>query len=86
MSSDIFNDTSRYLDDICTIDNPAFENSNIPDIYPAELQLNKANTSNKEISVLDLSIKVIGSDIHTSVFDKRDEFGSPVVIFSLVEW
>ena len=38
---DMFNDTSRYLDDIFTIDNPEFEKY-IPDIYPAELQLNKA--------------------------------------------
>ena len=40
---DMFNNTSRYLDDIFTIDNPEFE-KHIPDIYPAELQLNKANT------------------------------------------
>ena len=33
---DMFNDTSRYLDDIFTIDNPEFEKY-IPDIYPAEL-------------------------------------------------
>ena len=38
---DMFNDTSRYLDDIFTIDNPEFE-KHIPDIYPRELQLNKA--------------------------------------------
>ena len=44
---DMFNDTSRYLDDIFTIDNPEFE-KHIPDIYPTELQLNKANTSDKE--------------------------------------
>ena len=31
---DMFNDTSRYLDDIFTIDNPEFE-KHIPDIYPA---------------------------------------------------
>ena len=68
---DMFNDTSRYLDDIFTIDNPEFE-KHIPDIYPAEFQLNKANTSDKETSFLDLNIKVIGSDIHTSVYDKRD--------------
>ena len=77
---DMFNDTSRYLDDIFTIDNPEFEKY-IPDIYPAELQLNKANTSDKETSFLDLNIKVIGSDIHTSVYDKRDDFGFPIVNF-----
>ena len=30
---DVFNDTSRYLDDIFTIDNPEFEKY-IPNIYP----------------------------------------------------
>ena len=77
---DMFNDTSRYLDDIFTIDNPEFE-KHIPDIYPAELQLNKANTSDKDTSFLDLNIKVIGSDIQTSVYDKRDDFGVPIVNF-----
>ena len=77
---DMFNDTSRYLDDIFTIDNPEFE-KHISDIYPAELQLNKTNTSDKETSFLDLNIKVIGSDIHTSVYDKRDDFGFPIVNF-----
>ena len=43
--------------------------------------MNKANTSDKETSFLDLNIKVIGSDIHTSVYDKRDDFGFPIVNF-----
>ena len=77
---DKFNDTSRYLDDIFTIDNPEFA-EHIPDIYPRELQLNKANTSDKETSFLDLNIKVVGSNIHTSVYDKRDDFGFPIVNF-----
>ena len=67
----MFNDTSRYLDDIFTIDNTGFEKY-ISYIDPAELQLNKANTSGKETSFLNLNIKVVGSDIHTSVYDKSD--------------
>ena len=47
----MFNDTSWYLDDIIIIDNPEFETT-IPDIYPTEPQLNKANTSDKETSIL----------------------------------
>ena len=77
---DTFIDTSRYLDDIFTINNPEFE-KHIPDIYPRELQLNKANTSNKETSFIDLNIKVIGSDVHNSVYDKCDDFGFPIVNF-----
>ena len=69
---DMFNDTSRYLDVIFTIDNPEFE-KHIPDIYPTELQLNKAVTSDKETPFLDFDIKVVGSDVHTSVYDKRDD-------------
>ena len=63
---DKFNDTSRYLDVIITIDNPTFA-EHISDKYPRELQLNKANTSDKETSFLDLNIKVIGNNIRTSV-------------------
>ena len=44
---DKFNDISRYFDDIFTIDNPEFA-EHIPNIYPRELQLNKANASDKE--------------------------------------
>ena len=39
--------TSRYLDDLLNIDNPYFEGM-VNQIYPPELQLNKANTSNAE--------------------------------------
>ena len=77
---DKFNDTSRYLDDIFTIDNPVFA-EHIPDIYPREFQLNKANTLDKETYFLDLNIKVIGNNIHTSVYDKRDDFGFPIFNF-----
>ena len=48
----MFNDTSRYFDDIFTIDNLEFANR-IPYFYPRELQLNKANTSDKDTSLLD---------------------------------
>ena len=79
---DMFNDTSRYLDDLFTIYNPEFEKY-IPDIhvFPTKLHLNKANTSDKETSFLDLNIKVIGRDVHTSVYDKRDDFGFSIVNF-----
>ena len=81
---DKFNDSSRYLDDILTIDNPEFE-QNISDIYPAELQLNKVNARDKETPFLDLNTKVVDDDIHTSVYDKRDDWIS-YCKFPLVEW
>ena len=42
-----FNSTSRYLDDLLYIDNPYFEQM-VGQIYPTELQLNKANYSDPE--------------------------------------
>ena len=42
-----FNSTSRYLDDLLNIDNIYFERM-VDRIYPAELQFNKANSSDTE--------------------------------------
>ena len=41
---EVFKSPSRYLDDLLNIDNPYFEGM-VNRIYPPELQLNKANTS-----------------------------------------
>ena len=46
---DAFNTTSRYLDDILNINNVYFDNM-VSQIYPSELQLNKANTSDTTTS------------------------------------
>ena len=50
---DAFNTTSRYLDDILNINTVYFDNM-VSQIYPSELQLNKANTSDTEAAFLDL--------------------------------
>ena len=42
-----FKSTSRYLDDLLNIDNPYFEGM-VNRMYPPELQLNKANSSDTE--------------------------------------
>ena len=75
-----FNGTSRYLDDILNIDNPVFEHYK-NDIYPQELTLNKANTSDLKTPFLDLDIKIVNGEIQTSVYDKRDDFGFNIVNF-----
>ena len=48
---DALNSTSRYLDDVLDINNIYFDNL-ISQIYPSELQLNKANTSDTGASFL----------------------------------
>ena len=52
---EVINSTSRYLDDLLNIDNPYFEQM-VGQIYPTELQLNKANSSDIESSFLDLNL------------------------------
>ena len=47
-----FNLTPRYLNDLLNIDNSYFEG--MVNLYPPELQLNKANTSDTEAPSLDL--------------------------------
>ena len=41
---EVFNSTSRYIDDLLNIDNIYLERI-VDRIYPAKLQLNKANSS-----------------------------------------
>ena len=70
---DKFNDTSPYLD-IFIIDGPEFV-KHIPEIY---IQKNfswiKQMLRTKKLFFLNLNVKVIVSNIKTSVYDKRDEF------------
>ena len=61
-SIEAFNTTSRYSDDILKINNVYFANmvhvSQIP-VYPSELPLNKANTSDTEAAFLDLHLMIL---------------------------
>ena len=50
---DAFNTTPRYLDDILNINNVYLDNM-VSQIYPSQLHLNKANTSDSEAVFLDL--------------------------------
>ena len=52
---DVLNTTSRYLDDI---NNVYFDNM-VNQIYPSELQFNKANTSDTEAAFLDLHLSIL---------------------------
>ena len=54
---DAFNTTSIYLDDILNIINVYFDNM-VSQIYPLELQHNKANTSDTEATFLDLHLSI----------------------------
>ena len=67
-----FNSTSSYLDDLLNIDNPYFEGM-VNQIYPPELQLNKANISDTEAPFLDLHLSVADGFVSSKIYDKRDD-------------
>ena len=48
-------------------------------IYPAELQLNKANASDTEAAFLDLNSSIHNDIVSTKIYDKRDEFNVDIV-------
>ena len=46
----------------------------VSQIYPSELQLNKANTSDAETAILDLHLSISNDIVSTKIRDKRDDF------------
>ena len=55
-------------------------------IYPAELQLNKANASDTEAAFLDLNLSIHNDIISTKIYDKRDDqFNFDIVNFPFLD-
>ena len=46
----------------------------VSQIYPAELQLKTANTSDTEAAFLDLHMSISDDIVSTKIYDKRDDF------------
>ena len=78
-----FNSTSRYLDDLLNIDTPYFEQI-VGQIYPTELQLNKAHSSDTETPFLDLNLSIT-NDIASKIYDKQDDFNFEIVNFPFLD-
>ena len=79
-----FNSTSRYLDDLLNIDNIYFDQM-VDRIYPTELQLNRANSSDTEASFLDLNLCMSNGTVSTKIYDKRDDFDFDIVNFPFLD-
>ena len=79
-----FNSTSRYLDDLLDIDNPHFEPM-LGQIYPTELQLNNANSSDTEAPFLDLNLSITNGVVSSKIHDKRDDFNFEIVNFPFLD-
>ena len=61
-----FNSTSKYLDDLLNIDNPYFEQM-VDQIYPTELQLNKANSFENE--ALYFGLGLVYNEYHSFILN-----------------
>ena len=79
-----FNSTSRYLDDLLNIDNPYFEQM-VGQMYPTELQLNKANSSDTEAPFLDLNLSITNGIVSSKIYDKLDDFNFEKVNFPFLD-
>ena len=54
-------------------------------IYPAELQLIKANSSDTEAPFLDLNLSISNGTVSTKIYDKRDNFDFDIVNFPFLD-
>ena len=48
-------------------------------IYPTELQLNKANSSDTEAPFLDLNLSLTNGIVSSNIYDNRDDFNFEIV-------
>ena len=55
-------------------------------IYPTELQLNKANTSDNEAPFLDLHSSISNGFVSSKNYDKRDDLDFDIENFSIFGW
>ena len=57
----------------------------VSQIYPAKLQLKKANTSDTEASFMDLHSTISNDTVSTKNYDKRDDFDFEIVNFPFLD-
>ena len=50
----------------------------VSQIYPSELQLNKANTADTEAVFLDLHLSISNDIVSIQIYDKRDDCQFPI--------
>ena len=54
-------------------------------IYPTELQLNKANSSDTEALFLDLNLSITNGIVSSKFYDNRDDFNFEIVNFPFLD-
>ena len=54
-------------------------------IYPTELQLNTANSSDTEAPFFDLNLSITNGIVSSKIYDKRDDFNFEIVNFPFLD-
>ena len=54
-------------------------------IYPTDLQLNRANSSDTEAPFLDLNLCISNGTVSAKIYDKRDDFDFDIVNFPFLD-
>ena len=72
---------------MCVPNSPLFQRPQvyIKQIYPSELQLNKANASDTEAAFLDLHLSISNDIVSTKIYDKWDDFNFEIVNFPFLD-
>ena len=57
----------------------------VSQIYPSELQIYKANTSDTKAAFLDLHLSISNDNVSTKMYDKRDDLDFEIVNFPFLD-
>ena len=82
-----FDSSSRYLDDLLNIDNIYFDQM-VDRIYPTELQLNRANSSDTEAPFFFffyLNLCISNGTVSTKIYDKWVDFDIDIINFPFLD-
>ena len=60
---------------------PTYFEGMVGQIYPSDLQLNKAYASDTKVPIFDLQLSISNGYISSKIYDKRDEFDFDIVNF-----
>ena len=74
-----FNNTTRFIDDLSTLNNDGVLSKEKEHVYPPEMVLNKENANDQEGTFLDISVNVVHNMFISRIYDKRNDFNFEIV-------
>ena len=73
------NSTSRFVDDLGTLNNDGILVKEKEKIYPTELVLHVENEDDNNATLLDVEVSVEGNQFKTIIYDKRENYKFEIV-------